>query len=59
VEGRVTASDDSGAELDVAGSNRRVEFGDVARARVQVEFRRLDDADEDDGDSGGDDGDEG
>ncbi len=52
VEGRVTAADDSGAELDVEGRVRRVEYQQVTRARVQVEFRRLDDDDDDDGDEG-------
>lgn len=56
VEGRVLAADDTGAELNVAGVTRRVEYQEVTRARVQVEFRRLDDG----GDEGGDDdGDEG
>lgn len=52
VEGRVLAADDSGAELDVAGATRRVEYQEVTRARVQVEFRRLDDEADDDGDEG-------
>jgi len=52
VEGRVLAADDSGAELEVAGATRRVEYEEVTRARVQVEFRRLDDAGDDDGDEG-------
>jgi Uncharacterized protein conserved in bacteria len=52
VEGRVLAADDSGVELEVAGATRRVEYQEVTRARVQVEFRRLDDAGDDDGDEG-------
>jgi ribosome maturation factor RimP len=39
VTGRVLAADDDAATLDVAGAARRVPFGDVRRARVQVEFK--------------------
>jgi ribosome maturation factor RimP len=39
VTGRVLAADDDAATLDVAGAARRVLFGDVRRARVQVEFK--------------------
>ncbi|MCG5211748.1 ribosome maturation factor RimP [Streptosporangium sp. KLBMP 9127] len=52
-EGRVLVADDSGVELDVSGTPRRFDFKDLTRGRVQVEFRRLDDADD------GDDGEEG
>lgn len=54
VEGRIMAADDSGVTID----DRRFEFEDLARGRVQVEFRRIDDADSDD-DGGIDDGEEG
>ena len=40
VLGRVTASDETGADLDVDGTGQRVEFTDVAKARVQIEFKR-------------------
>ncbi|MFI6325949.1 ribosome maturation factor RimP [Nonomuraea sp. NPDC050556] len=50
VEGRIMAVDESGVTID----DRRFEFEDLARGRVQVEFRRIDDADE-----GNDDGEEG
>ncbi|MGW4424372.1 ribosome maturation factor RimP [Streptosporangium sp. NPDC004631] len=54
VEGRIVAADEGGVELDIAGAPRRIEYQDLARGRVQVEFRRLDDAEDD-----GEDGDEG
>ncbi|GHE28236.1 ribosome maturation factor RimP [Streptosporangium violaceochromogenes] len=54
VEGRVVGSDEAGVELDVSGAPRRIEYQDLTRGRVQVEFRRLDDAEDD-----GEDGDEG
>lgn len=39
VTGRITAVDDDGALLDVEGTERRVDFGEVAKAKVQIEFR--------------------
>ncbi|MFI0423802.1 ribosome maturation factor RimP [Spongiactinospora sp. 9N601] len=51
VEGRVRAADDSGVDLDVPGGPRRLDYQDLTRGRVQVEFRRPGDADDtDDGD---------
>lgn len=44
-EGRVTAADDAGATLDVAGQPRRVDYAGVATAVVQVEFTRIHEAD--------------
>ncbi len=60
-EGRVTGADESGVELD---GTHRIEFDDLARGRVQVEFSRagddLDDVDDDvEGDIDDADGDEG
>jgi ribosome maturation factor RimP len=40
VTGRIVDSDESGAGLDVDGTARRVEFADVAKARIQIEFKR-------------------
>ncbi|MER5648397.1 MULTISPECIES: ribosome maturation factor RimP [unclassified Streptosporangium] len=54
VEGRIVATDETGVELDVDGAPRRIDYEDLTRGRVQVEFRRLDDAEDD-----GEDGDEG
>ena len=43
VEGRVVRSDDDGAQLRVDGDGAcvRVSYGEVAQARVQVEFSRV------------------
>ncbi|NUO96524.1 MAG: ribosome maturation factor RimP [Nonomuraea sp.] len=49
VEGRILAADESGVDLDVAGSARRLDYEDLTRGRVQVEFRRIDDVDGDEG----------
>ncbi|TMR90218.1 ribosome maturation factor RimP [Nonomuraea basaltis] len=49
VEGRIVAADESGVDLDVAGAARRFDYEDLARGRVQVEFRRIDDVDGDEG----------
>jgi ribosome maturation factor RimP len=37
--GRITAVDDEAATLDVAGTERRIRYDDVRRARVQIEFK--------------------
>ena len=38
--GRITASDDDAATLDVDGAAREVAYDDVAKALVQIEFNR-------------------
>jgi len=38
--GRITATDDNGAALDVEGSERRVEYAAVKKAKVQIEFKK-------------------
>jgi ribosome maturation factor RimP len=38
--GRVGASDDTGVTLDVSGAERRLAYGDITKALVQVEFNR-------------------
>jgi ribosome maturation factor RimP len=38
--GRVRETDDAGATLDVSGKARRLDYDDVAKALVQVEFNR-------------------
>ncbi|RJL26574.1 ribosome maturation factor RimP [Bailinhaonella thermotolerans] len=48
VEGRVLSADDAGVSLDVGGTPRDIAHADLARGRVQIEFRRLADGDEDD-----------
>ncbi len=40
VTGRITAADDTGADLDVDAVSHRVPFTEVRRALVQVEFAR-------------------
>jgi ribosome maturation factor RimP len=43
---RITAADEAGVVLDVDGSARRLPYAGIGTARVQVEFRRLDGAEE-------------
>ncbi|WP_211658585.1 ribosome maturation factor RimP [Phytoactinopolyspora halophila] len=43
VTGRVESSDDTSAVLDVDGTKREIVYGDVDKARVQVEFSRATD----------------
>ncbi len=38
--GRVVATDDDGAVLDVEGTERRVEYAEVKKAKVQIEFTK-------------------
>ena len=40
VTGRILASDDAAATLDVDGTRREVAYDDVAKALVQIEFNR-------------------
>jgi ribosome maturation factor RimP len=47
VTGRIVENDDSGATVDVDGASRRVEFADVARAKIQIEFKRPHDGAQD------------
>ncbi|MET8001348.1 ribosome maturation factor RimP [Nonomuraea glycinis] len=49
IEGRILTADDDGVDLDVEGAGRRLDYQDLARGRVQVEFRRFDDVDGDEG----------
>lgn len=49
IEGRILAADDDGVDLDVEGAGRRLDYQDLTRGRVQVEFRRFDDVDGDEG----------
>jgi ribosome maturation factor RimP len=57
VTGRLLEVTDGGVVLDIDGSARELAWAGVDRARVQVEFRRPDDPDDDsgDGDDPGDD----
>lgn len=44
IEGRVLAADDHGAELEVDGTAISVNYDDITRAVVQVEFTRADES---------------
>lgn len=43
VTGRVEAADADGVDLDVAGHDRRLAYGEVRVAKVEVEFNRVPD----------------
>jgi len=38
--GRITGSDDQGADVDVEGTSTRLAYTDVDKARIQIEFNR-------------------
>jgi ribosome maturation factor RimP len=40
VTGRVVAADEERATLDVDGTRREIDYADVAKAKVQIEFNR-------------------
>lgn len=40
VTGRIVAADEECAELDVDGTQQRLAYADVAKARIQIEFKR-------------------
>jgi ribosome maturation factor RimP len=40
VSGRITTSDDDAAVLDVEGTEHRVPFDQVSKAKIQVEFKK-------------------
>lgn len=56
LEGRIVASDDTGADLDMAGESgaHRVAYDQMAKARIQVEFSKPGDDEPDDHDDSGD-----
>jgi ribosome maturation factor RimP len=45
VTGRVVSTDDTGVVLDVDGATRAIGFAELGRGKVQIEFKRLDEAD--------------
>lgn len=53
--GRVTAADDQGITLEVAGVSHRLGYRDLGPGRVQIEFRRLEEISDDDLEEIGDD----
>ena len=40
VTGRILTADDDAATIDVDGEQRRVDYGEVAAVRIQIEFNR-------------------
>jgi ribosome maturation factor RimP len=50
VTGRVTAADDRGIVLDVDGTPREIGYAELGPGKVQIEFKRLDEAQFDDDD---------
>jgi ribosome maturation factor RimP len=47
VEGRIVATTDEGATLDLAGTKHEVDFSQVQKAMVQIEFNRKKKKDDD------------
>ncbi len=47
VTGRVTHADDGGVQLNVDGASRAVRWDELGRGRVQIEFHRAGDEDDD------------
>jgi ribosome maturation factor RimP len=48
VTGRLTAADDTGATLAVDGIETTHPYADLGRGRIEIEFNRLDEVDDDD-----------
>jgi ribosome maturation factor RimP len=48
VTGRIVAADEDGATLSVDGAGASYPYADLGRGRIEVEFGRLDDVDDDD-----------
>jgi ribosome maturation factor RimP len=42
--GRITAADETGVVLDVDGSSTEIPYADLGPGKVQIEFKRLDEA---------------
>jgi ribosome maturation factor RimP len=55
VTGRVTSTDDRGIVLDVDGTPREIGYADLGAGKVQIEFKRLDEAEFDSDDDDDDD----
>jgi ribosome maturation factor RimP len=50
--GRVLAADDEGIVLDVDGTSHELAYADLGPGKVQIEFKRLDEAEFDEDDEG-------
>lgn len=46
VEGRIKDSDDSGTSLEVGGQTREISYDSIRRAKIQVEFKRVEGEDD-------------
>ena len=58
VEGRILAADADGVTLDLAGSERRLGYGELGAGSVQIEFGRIPDAELDESEDADEDEDE-
>ena len=47
VTGRIGASDDDGVSLDVDGTEQRIDYADVRKALIQIEFNRKEHTEKD------------
>jgi ribosome maturation factor RimP len=47
--GRILAADDEGIVLDVDGTSHELPYAGLGQGKVQIEFHRLDEADDDEG----------
>ena len=56
--GRVVSADDKGVVLDVDGTTRALGFAELGAGKVQIEFKRLDEAEFDESDEEDDDEDD-
>jgi ribosome maturation factor RimP len=54
--GRIVAADDEGIMLDVDGASREIPYADLGSGKVQIEFKRMDEAEFDDEDEDGEGG---
>ena len=51
--GRIVAADDEGIVLDVDGTSREIPYTELGSGRVQIEFKRMDEAEFEDEDEDG------
>jgi ribosome maturation factor RimP len=53
VTGRIVAADDEGIVLDVDGTSREIPYPELGSGKVQIEFKRMDEAEFEDEDEDG------
>jgi ribosome maturation factor RimP len=51
--GRIVAADDEGIVLDVDGTSREIPYPELGSGKVQIEFKRMDEAEFEDEDEDG------